>query len=144
MIHNRLKFTSLLLVPSWLRGRDLDWRLSQSGFDPSYGKLVCLATLMSSNRTKQVCLWMTIYIYSLFVNCLWYKGFSEQIYRSFHKRYYNRKVVWVTFTLYLKENWNEISKGFQEGLMAARIKSTFMLQVSKEEIYIELRKNHSS
>ena len=40
-----------------------DWRLSQPGFVPSYGKLVCLATLMSSDRTKQICLWMTIYIY---------------------------------------------------------------------------------
>ena len=29
-------------------------------------------------------------------------------------------------------NQNEISKGFQEGLMAARIKDTFMLQVSQE------------
>ena len=28
-----------------------------------YSKLVCLATLMSSDRTKQICLWMTIYIY---------------------------------------------------------------------------------
>ena len=27
-------------------------------------------------------------------------------------------------------NRNDISKGFQDGLMAARIKSTFMLQVS--------------
>ena len=41
----------------------LVWRLSQPGFDPSYGKLVCQATLMSSDRTKQICLWMTIYIY---------------------------------------------------------------------------------
>ena len=41
------------------------WRLSQPGFDPSYGKLVCLATLMSSDRTKQICLCMTIYIYIL-------------------------------------------------------------------------------
>ena len=40
-----------------------DWRLSQPGFAPSNGKLVCLATLMSSDRTKQICLWMTIYIY---------------------------------------------------------------------------------
>ena len=63
VIHNRLKFTSLLLVSSWLRGRVLDWRLSQPGFDASYGNLVCLATLMSSDRTKQICLWMTIYIY---------------------------------------------------------------------------------
>ena len=37
--------------------------LSRPGFDPSYGKLICLATLMSSDRTKQICLWMTIYIY---------------------------------------------------------------------------------
>ena len=63
MIHNRLKFTSLLLVSSRLRGRVLDWRLSQPGFDLSYGNLVCLATLMSSDRTKQICLWVTVYIY---------------------------------------------------------------------------------
>ena len=43
--------------------RGLDWRLSQLGFDSSYGKLVCLATLMSFDRTKQICQWMTIYIY---------------------------------------------------------------------------------
>ena len=38
--------------------------LSLPGFDPCYGNLVCLATLMSSNRTKQICLWMTICICS--------------------------------------------------------------------------------
>ena len=63
MIYNRLKFTSLLLVSSWLKGRVLDWHLSQPGFDPSYENLVSLARLMSSDRTKQICLWMTIYIY---------------------------------------------------------------------------------
>ena len=63
VIHNRWNFTSLLLVSSLLRGRVLDWRLSQPGFDPSYGNLVCLATLMSSDRTNQICLWVTIYIY---------------------------------------------------------------------------------
>ena len=40
------------------------WRLSQPGLDPSFGNLACLATLKSSDRTKQVCLWMTIYILS--------------------------------------------------------------------------------
>ena len=35
----------------------------EPGFDPSFGKLICLATLMSSDRTKQICMWMTIYIY---------------------------------------------------------------------------------
>ena len=29
---------------------------------PATGRY-CLATLMSSDRTKQICLWMTIYIY---------------------------------------------------------------------------------
>ena len=38
-------------------------RSDRMGFDPSYGKLVCLAPLMSSDRTEQICLWMTIYIY---------------------------------------------------------------------------------
>ena len=34
------------------------------GFNPSFRNLACLATLKSSDRTKQVCLWMTyIYIY---------------------------------------------------------------------------------
>ncbi len=37
--------------------------IGQPGFDPSYGKLICLATLMSSDRMKQICLWMTIYLY---------------------------------------------------------------------------------
>ena len=63
MIHNHLKFTSQLLAPRGWRVWGLAWRLSQPGFDPSYGNLVCLATLMSSDRTKQICLWMTIYIY---------------------------------------------------------------------------------
>ena len=53
----------MLLAPRGWRVRSLDWRLSQPGFDPSYGKLIRLATLMSSDRTKQICLWMTIYIY---------------------------------------------------------------------------------
>ena len=39
-----------------------DWRYNQPGFDPSFGNLACLATLMSSDRTK-VCMWMIIYIY---------------------------------------------------------------------------------
>ena len=37
----------------------MDWRLSQPGFDPSFGNLACLATLMSSERTKQIGLWMS-------------------------------------------------------------------------------------
>ena len=42
-------------------------------FDPSYGKLICLATLMSSDRTKQICLWMTIEIHIfIYVYDLWY------------------------------------------------------------------------
>ena len=41
----------------WLRGRGLDWRLSQPCFDTSYRKLVCLATLMSSD------IYIYIYIY---------------------------------------------------------------------------------
>ena len=57
------KFPSLMLVSLWLSGRIFDWRFSQPGFDPSFGDLACLATLKSSERTKKVCLWMTIYIY---------------------------------------------------------------------------------
>ena len=52
------------LVSLWLSGRILDWRLSQPGFDPSFRNLVCLATLKSSDRTKQICLWITIYIFA--------------------------------------------------------------------------------
>ena len=33
-------------------------------------QLVCLATLMSSDRTKQICLWMNIYIYIYIYICL--------------------------------------------------------------------------
>ena len=46
------KFPSLALVSSCLSGRILDWRVSQPGFDRSFGNLVCLATLKSSDRTK--------------------------------------------------------------------------------------------
>ena len=55
-----------MLVSLWLSGRILDWNFSQLGFDPSFRNLACLATLKSSDRTKQVCLWMTIYIYIYF------------------------------------------------------------------------------
>ena len=43
------KFTSRGLASSWLSGRILDWRLSQPVFDPSFGNLARLATLMSSD-----------------------------------------------------------------------------------------------
>ena len=45
----------------------MDWRLSQPGFDPSFWNLACLATLKSSDRTKQICLWMTIYILYIYI-----------------------------------------------------------------------------
>ena len=48
MIHKRLNFLC------W-GGVVESWRLSQQGFDPSFGYLACLATLKSSDRTKQVC-----------------------------------------------------------------------------------------
>ena len=67
VIHNRLKFTSQMLVSSRLRGRVLNWRLNQLVFDPCYGNLVCLATLMSSDWTKQICLWMTVYIHIKYI-----------------------------------------------------------------------------
>ena len=52
------------MAPRGRRVRGLAWLgLSQPGFDPGYGKLICQATLMSSDRTKQICLWVTIYIY---------------------------------------------------------------------------------
>ena len=66
-----MKFPSLALVSSWLSGRILDWCLSQPGFDPSFGNLACLVTLMSSDRTKQICLWMTIYIYMYIYVCVY-------------------------------------------------------------------------
>ena len=43
---------------------------------PAMGRY-CLGTLMSSDRTKQICLWMTIYIYIyIYIICHWitYKG----------------------------------------------------------------------
>ena len=57
------KFPSLALVSSWLSGRILNWRFSHLSFDPSFGNLACQATLKISDRTKQICLWMTLYIY---------------------------------------------------------------------------------
>ena len=47
----------------WLPRGWVDWRLNQPGFDHRFGNLACLAILVSSDRTKQICLWMTIYIY---------------------------------------------------------------------------------
>ena len=53
-----------MLASSWLSGRILDWHLSQPGFDLSFGNPACLATLMSSDRMKQICHdWQYIYIY---------------------------------------------------------------------------------
>ena len=50
------------LVSSWLRGSISDWRLSQPGFDPSFGNLACLATAKSCDTTKQsVFGWLYIY-----------------------------------------------------------------------------------
>ena len=43
------------LSSSFISGRIFDWRLSQPGFDPSFGNLACLAKLMSSDGTKQIC-----------------------------------------------------------------------------------------
>ena len=62
MIHNRLHF---LRSRSFPRGWVLESWLGvwvKRGFDPSFGNL---ATLKSSDRTKQICLWMTriYYIY---------------------------------------------------------------------------------
>ena len=45
VIHKRLNFLRSRWFP---RGRILDWRLSQPGFDPSFWNLACLATLKSS------------------------------------------------------------------------------------------------
>ena len=63
MIHNRLKFTSQLIAArGWMvRGFDLGFKSNRVSI-PAMGSY-CLATLMSSDRTKQICLWMTIYIY---------------------------------------------------------------------------------
>ena len=59
------KFPSLALVSSWLSGRILDWRYNQPGFDPSFGNLACLATLMGSGRAEQsVCGWEYIYLFT--------------------------------------------------------------------------------
>ena len=84
------KFTSLALASSWLSGRILDWRLSQPGFDPSFANLACLATLMSSDRTKQTCLWMTVYI--LFSNIRWK---YLKIYHFKNSRNYNYLQVFI-------------------------------------------------
>ena len=52
------------MAPRGWRVRGLAWRLSQPAFDPVYGKLICLATGENkTERTKQICLWMTIEIY---------------------------------------------------------------------------------
>ena len=63
MIHNRLKFASQLMAPrGWIvRGFGLAFESTRVSI-PATGSY-CLATLMSSDRTKQICMWMTIEIY---------------------------------------------------------------------------------
>ena len=60
VIYN-FKFPSLALVSLWLSGRILGWRLSQPGFDPSFGNLACLTTLKSYDTVDDN---IYIYIYS--------------------------------------------------------------------------------
>ena len=57
---------------------------------------MCLATLMSSDRTKQICLWMTIYIYiySLSVDDNIYIYVYIVIYRQTVSLYHNSS-VWL-------------------------------------------------
>ena len=122
MNHNRLKFKSLLLVSSWLMGRVLDWRLSQPGFDPSYGNLVCQATLMSSVRTKQICLWMTIYIYIYYVLILsmyldLFIPISAPLYRS----------IYLTFDSYLSISAFSIFISILASLIPSQYKSIYLL-----------------
>ena len=50
---------SVATTPRCRRGR-----LSQPVFDPSFGNLARLATLMSSDRTKQICPWMIIHTHT--------------------------------------------------------------------------------
>ena len=52
---------------------------------PATGRY-CLATLMSSDRTKQICLWMTIEIY---IKCIWFGWVLWHInhYRLFNTKY---------------------------------------------------------
>ena len=63
VIHNHLKFTSQLMAPrGWMvRSFGLAFESTRVSI-PATGSY-CLATLMSSDRTKQICLWMTIYTY---------------------------------------------------------------------------------
>ena len=76
----------MLLAPRGWRVRSLDWRLNQPGFDLSYGKLICLATPMSSDRTKQICLWMTIDIYIYIYIYTW----KRSCYNGCHRRKWTR------------------------------------------------------
>ena len=72
MIHNRLKFTSQLISPrGWMvRSFGLAFESTRVSI-PATGSY-CLATLMSSDRTKQICLWMPIYIIIISCRKLWF------------------------------------------------------------------------
>ena len=69
-----------MLVHSWLSGRILNCRFSQPGFDPSFENLTWVATLKSSDRTKQsICGWQYIYIYiSIYI-------YIEKMYEKWRK-----------------------------------------------------------
>ena len=59
VIHNHLNFLRLRWFP---RGWVVELAFESTGFRSQLRNLAYLATQMSSYRTKQICLWMTIYI----------------------------------------------------------------------------------
>ena len=56
MSFHSLTSVHYIYIYIYMSGRILIWCFSQPGFNPIFGFLACLATLKSSDRTKQVCL----------------------------------------------------------------------------------------
>ena len=122
MIRNRLNFLRLRLFPRGWVVESFDWRFRQSGFDPSFGNLACLATMKSSDRTKLVCLWMTIYIYGpTFIKqyneyvqaqeemiCLLS---AEKLFKHWYQSFYILYLYWnisiSSLFSYMNKNWLE-------------------------------------
>ena len=64
MIHNRIKFTSQLICLRGWMVRSLCWRLSQPGFDPSYGKILSSYTDVSVDDYGDI----HMYIYIVYIS----------------------------------------------------------------------------
>ena len=112
----------LALDSSWLRGRILDWRLSQPGFDPSFGNLACLATLMSSDRTKQICLW-------------WKSDLTDKMKRSFFQAAVTSILLYGCTTWTLTKRLEKKLDGNYTRMLRAILNKSWQRHPTRHQLY---------